>query len=95
MYSQLETADYKNLDVDRYETLTGVLEEAARQIHRLTDLYYSMQKVVNGIYAQCLPEEIHIVSRKTFPRPASRSGNAWLKATSLKERAPVSSSEGH
>lgn len=67
MYSQLETADYKNLDVDRYETLTGVLEEAARQIHRLTDLYYSMQKVVNGIYAQCLLKK-HIVSEEKLSK---------------------------
>lgn len=51
---QLETADYADMDPDAYETLAGLLEEGARQILEVTDFYYNLQKVVNGIYAMCL-----------------------------------------
>ncbi|MDY2922597.1 MAG: hypothetical protein SOT18_07135 [Eubacterium sp.] len=66
-YCQLEKADYKNMDADQYEMLAGVLEEAAKQIHGLTDFYYSMQKVVNGIYAQCLLKK-YIVSEEKLSK---------------------------
>lgn len=50
----LEKADYLSLTEEEYDELTQVLERAAQSIHELTDFYYSMQKVVNGIYALCL-----------------------------------------
>lgn len=52
--SRLQTADYTNMTEDEYEELTQVLESAAGSVHEFTDFYYSLQKVVNGIYAICL-----------------------------------------
>lgn len=51
---QLEQADYDNLSEREYDELAAVLETGARDIHEITDFYYNMQKVVNGIYAMCL-----------------------------------------
>ncbi len=51
---QLSEADYSNLDADRYEELVQSLEQGAEAIHEVTDFYYSLQKVVNCIYAMCL-----------------------------------------
>lgn len=48
---ELEQADYAKLDADGYEHLATVLEQAAKYILEITDFYYSMQKVVNGMYA--------------------------------------------
>lgn len=46
--------DFIETTKERYEELTAMLEEGARSIHEITDFYYSLQKVVNGIYAVCL-----------------------------------------
>lgn len=51
---RLEEADYDNLSQSEYEELADVLETAAAEIHEITDFYYGIQKVVNGIYALCL-----------------------------------------
>lgn len=51
---RLEEADYDNLSESEYDALAAILEEAAEEIHEITDFYYSLQKVVNGIYAMCL-----------------------------------------
>lgn len=50
----LEGADYSSLPEEEYNRLAERLEQGAKQISRLTDFYYSMQKVVNGIYAMAL-----------------------------------------
>lgn len=47
----LEQADYSSLVEEDYEKLADTLEQAAREIHEITDFYYGMQKVVNSIYA--------------------------------------------
>lgn len=52
--SRLQTADHANMTEDEYEEMTQVLESAAESVHEFTDFYYSLQKVVNGIYAICL-----------------------------------------
>lgn len=54
LLKQLETADYVNMTEAEYDEMTKVLEKAAQSIHEITDFYYSLQKVVNGIYAMCL-----------------------------------------
>lgn len=51
---RLEQADYDNLSESEYDELAAVLETGARDIHEITDFYYNVQKVVNGIYAMCL-----------------------------------------
>ena len=51
---RLASAEYTGMTEDAYQELTGLLEEGARRIHEITDFYYSLQKVVNGIYAICL-----------------------------------------
>ena len=56
--ARLEQADYGAFTEDEYNDLAGVLEEGARRIHELTDFYYSLQKVANGIYAMCLLGEM-------------------------------------
>lgn len=53
LLNRLETADYVKMPEAEYEEMTRVLEEAAQSIHEITDLYYGLQKVVNGIYAMC------------------------------------------
>lgn len=52
--TQLEQADYEALSEQKYDELTALLEQAAKEIHEITDFYYGVQKVVNGIYALCL-----------------------------------------
>lgn len=51
---RLMKADYTNMKEAEYEEMVQLLEEGARSIHQITDFYYSLQKVVNGIYAVCL-----------------------------------------
>lgn len=51
---RLAAAEYTSMTEDIYQEMTALLEEGARQIHEITDFYYGMQKVVNGIYAMCL-----------------------------------------
>lgn len=51
---RLAKADYKTVEQAEYEEMTALLEKGARTIHELTDFYYTLQKVVNGIYALCL-----------------------------------------
>ena len=51
---RLAAAEYTGMTEDIYHEMTALLEEGARQIHEITDFYYSLQKVVNGIYAMCL-----------------------------------------
>lgn len=53
----LESADYSDLSEVEYNRLAERLEQGAKQISQLTDFYYSMQKVVNGIYAMALMED--------------------------------------
>lgn len=50
----LENADYSGLSEEEYNRLVKRLEQGAKQVSRLTDFYYSMQKVVNCIYAVAL-----------------------------------------
>ena len=54
LLTKLEEADYTNMTELQYNDMTQVLEKAAQMIHELTDFYYSVQKVVNGIYAMSL-----------------------------------------
>lgn len=51
---RLQEADYAALTEEEYKEMVGVLERAAEAVHGITDFYYSLQKVVNGIYAMCL-----------------------------------------
>lgn len=51
---RLTKADYTAMEEDEYKEMTELLEEGARAIHEITDFYYTLQKVVNGIYALCL-----------------------------------------
>lgn len=54
MLQWLSTADYASMDEDMYHEALGILEDGARQMRDITDFYYSLQKVVNGIYAICI-----------------------------------------
>lgn len=52
--TQLEEADYTKLTKKQYDGLKVLLETGIQEIRELTDFYYSVQKVVNGIYALCV-----------------------------------------
>lgn len=63
---RLREADYAHMEEAEYKELVGVLQESAAQIAAITDFYYSLQKVVNGMYALCLtlpylPEEDELI----------------------------------
>lgn len=47
----LENTDFSSLDEENYSRLCDELERTGEKILCITDFYYSMQKVVNGIYA--------------------------------------------
>ncbi len=51
---EFDKTDFADISKERYEELTVLLEEEAQYIHRITDFYYTMQKVVNDIYALCV-----------------------------------------
>lgn len=51
---ELGKADYENLSQEEYDKLAAILESGAKEIHEITDFYYSVQNVVNGIYALCI-----------------------------------------
>ncbi len=51
---RLQEADYAGLSEEEYKEMMEVLERAAEAVYGLTDFYYSLQKVVNGIYAMSL-----------------------------------------
>ncbi len=60
----LERADYSNLTEEEYNRLVQQLEQGAEQIAQLTDFYYSMQRVVNGIYAMVLIQNYQAADTK-------------------------------
>lgn len=51
---EIETADYTQISKEEYDHLAECMEEGAREVHSLTDLYYSLQKTVNCIYAMAI-----------------------------------------
>lgn len=51
---RLEKTDFVSMDEETYTVLSGELEEISTTIYHITDFYYSLQKVVNGICALCL-----------------------------------------
>lgn len=52
--ARLSSADYSDMSEEEYEEMATILEQAAESMHEMTDFYYSLQKVVNDIYAMCL-----------------------------------------
>lgn len=54
LLQQLADADYTGLDETAYHSLAAGLEEGASAIRDITDFYYGLQKVVNGVFAICL-----------------------------------------
>ncbi|MCR5691637.1 MAG: hypothetical protein K6G62_05405 [Eubacterium sp.] len=53
-FNKLEEANYKDVSLAKFQELRACLDRASLWIYAITDYYYSMQKLVNGIYAQCL-----------------------------------------
>lgn len=51
---QLEQTEFTELTGDEYRELSGQMETVSEKLYQITDFYYSMQKVINGIYALCL-----------------------------------------
>lgn len=51
---EFDKTDFSAISKERYEELAVLLEEQAHYIHRITDFYFTMQKVVNDIYALCV-----------------------------------------
>ncbi len=51
---RLEGVDFAGLEEEEYSELCQELGKVSEKIYRVTDYYYSLQKVVNGIYALCL-----------------------------------------
>ncbi|MCM1244139.1 MAG: hypothetical protein NC293_00665 [Roseburia sp.] len=53
----LEQAEFTELTEEKYREFTEKMEIVTENLHEITDFYYSMQKVVNGIYALCLAKK--------------------------------------
>jgi len=53
-FNKLEEANYKEVSLKKFQELRACLDRASLWIYAITDYYYSMQKLVNGIYGQCL-----------------------------------------
>lgn len=51
---EFDKTDFSSISKERYEELAVLLEENAHYIHMVTDFYFTMQKVVNDIYALCI-----------------------------------------
>ena len=51
---RLEKTDFSRLEAESYGELSEELEKVSEKILRITDFYYSLQKVVNGTMALCL-----------------------------------------
>lgn len=51
---KMKGIDFSGLDSAGYHELSEELEQISERILKSTDFYYSLQKVVNGIYALCL-----------------------------------------
>lgn len=51
---QLEETEFTELTGEQYQELSGRMEKVSERLYQITDFYYSMQKVINGIYALCL-----------------------------------------
>ena len=50
----LESADYKNLTMEQYVDLKLTLEKAVNLIEHIAEVYYTMQEVINDVYAVLL-----------------------------------------
>ena len=48
---KMDRCDYNDLAEEEYNQIVLELEEKAKDIHEITDFYYTMQRVVNGMYA--------------------------------------------
>ena len=48
---KMDCCDYNDLSEEEYNQIVLELEEKAKDIHEITDFYYTLQRVVNGIYA--------------------------------------------
>lgn len=51
---RLQQTDFDSIDKADYDSLQGEVEAVSKEVLEITDLYYSLQKVVNGIYAVLL-----------------------------------------
>lgn len=51
---RLTNTDYKTVEKAEYEQLKELEEKGGQALYDLTDFYYTMQRVVNRIYALCL-----------------------------------------
>lgn len=51
---EMEQTDFAAIDKERYKELKTKLEDYSKEVLTITDFYYSLQKVVNGIYALVL-----------------------------------------
>ena len=50
----LGEANYADMDEKTYVNMIQLLAQGVSSIHEITDFYYTLQKVVNSIYALCL-----------------------------------------
>lgn len=54
LLEQLDETEFSELDEKSFQELSSHLERVGETIFHITDFYYSLQKVVNGILALCL-----------------------------------------
>lgn len=57
LIEEFSELDFSHITEETYEAAAERLEEVTKEITVLTDYYYSLQKVVNGIYALALVSE--------------------------------------
>lgn len=63
---QLEQTDFSELDAKAYEELSATMEQISAKIMNSTDIYYSLQKVTNGMIALCLARLHNQEKAETF-----------------------------
>lgn len=56
---KMKETEFSKLDHVEYQALSDEMEQISERIFKSTDFYYSLQKVVNGMYALCLVRKYH------------------------------------
>ena len=82
-----EQTDFESLEGEKYNQLVSLLEKTAKEIHEITDFYYEVQNVVNGVYAMALI----LPYREKMSRIEKAGRNVWqaLAQGELKEELLV------
>ena len=54
LVNKLKATDYSTISVEEYDKLVNEVEQSAKKISELTDIYYELESVINHVYALTL-----------------------------------------